>query len=489
MNKTPQTTSPLNQLDPQTTIENQSLDSSSRLSLATGNSLEPDSTRSLVNLPTVPSDGSADTPPGTTGLPLALASDSTVVSALDSTGALATSSTSPLVVPALTLPPYLDITSDWRNYCESLGALILAEYLACELDPFWMLTIRPPKNWSKERIGQSIKEAAVEYHRRTYKSRSFDNDDFVYYAAILWSHRSKRWHAHILTQRLPLYPDLLVLCFKKAINRYAGTVDLQNHEDLRTDAAQCSDWLDRIQPDVDYRTYIAGRRNITGHYGWDPERTRESHVDLYSPVLKHCRARERLVIVAETAATVLAATSGSQQTVPGKLLLGRRLLRGMRLESCTLDDRFGMTALYHTFRDDQGLSYRWNGSNPEPVNVRGRLQPGRYRLIPGVPLDFRASVFGHWPDGTIRISRPYFRLDGQPEATRVRPKVQYPSGGSGSGQRRGEEQPLVRHDGAPCAPPGDVIDRRAADAELSRNPGSRSPGDAEFFSDGPHVVS
>jgi hypothetical protein len=418
MNKIPQTTNPLDQLARRTTGQNQSLASSRIPSVAVSDSQEPEPTSSPVSLTTISSCYTTDTLPGTPGLPLALAPDSTVVSVLHSTGVPATSSTSPLVVPALTLPPYLDITPDWRNYCESLGAGILAEYIACELDPFWMLTIRPPKNWSKEWAGQAIKAASVDYHRETYGTDAFTNDDFVYHAEILWSHRSQRWHAHILCQRLPRHPDLLVQCFQKAINRNPGTIDLMDHDDLRAPASQNAEWLSQIHPVVDYRTYLAGRRNITGHYGWDPDALLDPHVDLYSPVLKHYPDRERPVIVAEPVATVLTATSGSQQTVPGKLLIGRRLVRGMRLESCTLDDRFGMIALYHTFRDDQGLTYRWKGSNPEPINVRGYRHPGRYRLIPGVPLNFKARTRGQWPDGAIRISNPYFRLDSQPEATR-----------------------------------------------------------------------
>jgi hypothetical protein len=415
MNPPPDTTSPLDQLDPQTAIQNQSLASSSSLSLATKGSLEPDSTRSLVNLPTVIS---GDSPPGTT-----------IVSDLYSTVAPATSITSPLVVPALTLPPYLDITPDWRNYCESLGAGILAEYLAVGIDPFWMLTIRPPKNWSKEWVGQSIKAAAIAYHWRTYESQSLTNDDFAYYAAILWSHKSKRWHAHILCQRLPLYPGLLVLCLEEAVNGFAGTIDLKDHDNLRALASENPDWLSQIHPVVDYRTYLAGRRNITGHYGWDPKDLHGPHVDLYSPVLKYFPERERLAIVAESMDVGSTATSGSKQTVPGYTgsqkvsqgasRFGRKWFRGMRLESCTIEDRCGMVVLYCIFRDDEGLTYRWKGSNPEPVNVRGyRRDPGRYRLIPGVTLDFRANIYGNWPDGTIRISRPYFRLDTQPDAAK-----------------------------------------------------------------------
>jgi hypothetical protein len=72
----------------------------------------------------------------------------------------------------------------------------------------------------------------------------------------------------------------------------------------------------------------------------------------------------------------------------------------------------------HTFRDDQGRRYRWYGANPRPVNLRGYKYPGRYPVLRGVPLTFDANVREIWPDGTASISRPYIRLDRQPEATR-----------------------------------------------------------------------
>ena len=71
-----------------------------------------------------------------------------------------------------------------------------------------------------------------------------------------------------------------------------------------------------------------------------------------------------------------------------------------------------------TFRDGQGRQYRWNGTSPVPVNVRGYRHPGRYLLLPGVPLTFAANVREIWSDGTARISHAYIRLDRQPERTR-----------------------------------------------------------------------
>ena len=69
------------------------------------------------------------------------------------------------------------------------------------------------------------------------------------------------------------------------------------------------------------------------------------------------------------------------------------------------------------FGDDQGRRYCWYGTNPRPVNLHGHRYPGRYPVLPGVPLTFDANVREIWPDGTVSISRPYVRLDRQPEAT------------------------------------------------------------------------
>jgi hypothetical protein len=39
-------------------------------------------------------------------------------------------------------------------------------------------------------------------------------------------------------------------------------------------------------------------------------------------------------------------------------------------------------------------------------------------VLPEVSLTFSATVREIWPDGTVSLSRPYVRLDRQPEATR-----------------------------------------------------------------------
>ena len=95
----------------------------------------------------------------------------------------------------------------------------------------------------------------------------------------------------------------------------------------------------------------------------------------------------------------------------------------VRLQQEELDVRewrhgiYSRTNFARTFRDDQGRRYRWYGSNPRPVNLRGYKYPGRYPVLRGVPLTFAANVREIWPDGTASISRPYLRLDRQPEAT------------------------------------------------------------------------
>ena len=48
----------------------------------------------------------------------------------------------------------------------------------------------------------------------------------------------------------------------------------------------------------------------------------------------------------------------------------------------------------------------------------GYRHPGRYPVLRGVPLTFAASIREIWPDGTASISRPYVRLDCQPEETK-----------------------------------------------------------------------
>ena len=48
----------------------------------------------------------------------------------------------------------------------------------------------------------------------------------------------------------------------------------------------------------------------------------------------------------------------------------------------------------------------------------GYRYPGRYPVLRGVPLTFAANIREIWPDGTVSISRPYVRLDRQPEETK-----------------------------------------------------------------------
>jgi hypothetical protein len=104
------------------------------------------------------------------------------------------------------------------------------------------------------------------------------------------------------------------------------------------------------------------------------------------------------------------------------LSLGRQVLVGLRLvDTDIINTRYGrhrITKYGHTFRDDQGRQYRWYGTNPTPLTLRGYRHPGRYRVLPEVSLTFSATVREIWPDGTVSISRPYIRLDRQPEATR-----------------------------------------------------------------------
>jgi hypothetical protein len=118
--------------------------------------------------------------------------------------------------------------------------------------------------------------------------------------------------------------------------------------------------------------------------------------------------------------------SGTQSDAaePGVELraLGRHTLIELRLEEHeAVECRswiYRTIKFVHIFRDDQGRRYCWYGCNPRPVNLRGYRYPGRYTVLRGVPLTFAANVREIWPDGTVSLSRPYVRLDRQPEATR-----------------------------------------------------------------------
>ncbi len=104
------------------------------------------------------------------------------------------------------------------------------------------------------------------------------------------------------------------------------------------------------------------------------------------------------------------------------LVPGRHIL--VRLRQVELDVRewrhgiYPRTIFARAFHDDHVRRYRWNGTSAVPVNLRGYKYPGRYPILPGVPLTFSATVREIWPDGTAQINRAYIRLDRQPESTR-----------------------------------------------------------------------
>ncbi len=256
----------------------------------------------------------------------------------------------------------------------------------------------------------------------------------------------------------------MVRCFEKEFGYGPGIVDLKDRDDFRAEATGFPGWQDEKQSPVDYRAYVAGIRNIEGHYFYDTFGTLEPHVDLHSPVLKRnpervqrARAAAELVLqrspkaigrqgpetggrcaggngadrIEENIADVAAIPTGSSESgtqsdtaEPGSepIATGRHTLVELQLEEQeAVECRswiYRTIKFVHTFRDDQGRRYRWYGANPRPVNLRGYKYPGRYPVLRGVPLTFDANVREIWPDGTASISRPYIRLDRQPEATR-----------------------------------------------------------------------
>ena len=106
----------------------------------------------------------------------------------------------------------------------------------------------------------------------------------------------------------------------------------------------------------------------------------------------------------------------------GALALGRQAVVGLVQEQCEVRDwRRGFwpsRKFVRSFGGEQGRRYCWYGTSSTPVNVRGYRNPGRYPILPGVPLTFSATVTDIWPTGTIIISKAYIRLDQQPEETR-----------------------------------------------------------------------
>ncbi len=359
--------------------------------------------------------------PGGTGGPGA------TCSTLGSGSTGTTGAPGPLVVPVLALPDSLNLDQNRRVCCEGLGELALADFLAWELDPFWMLTVRPPDTWAVEKIQQAVIEAAKRYRRKTRAKRALVDDDLVYYAAILYCHEWKLWHVHILCQRLPAHSRTLTRCFKAEFGSRYGVVDLQDRTDLREEAAERSGWLQEIHEAVDYRTYVAGRRNIVGHYGYDEEQALDYHVDLHSPLLKRHPKRERPDVKARpepliepgrrgtgwsriTASHAAPPPPGSQELAVLRLVESEAYFRSR--------SAWPHPRIARTLRDDLGRIYRWDGTCSLPVYLHGRGKPGRYPLIEDVPLALRATVGRVWHNRTISISRAYIRLDQQPEETK-----------------------------------------------------------------------
>jgi hypothetical protein len=110
-------------------------------------------------------------------------------------------------------------------------------------------------------------------------------------------------------------------------------------------------------------------------------------------------------------------SSASEPLVPGRqILVGLRLVDSDVIN--TRRGRYRSTKYALTFRDDHGRQYRWYGTNPSPITLCGYRHAGRYPVSPWVPLTFSATVREIWRDGTASISRPYIRLDRQPEPTK-----------------------------------------------------------------------
>ena len=254
----------------------------------------------------------------------------------------------------------------------------------------------------------------------------------------------------------------MVRCFEKEFGYGPGIVDLKDRDDFRAEAARYFGWLEERQSPVDYRAYVAGIRNIEGHYFYDTFGTLEPHVDVYGSVLKRNPERVRLAVEAASELTLCLEVTARQEPENGGPLsdangtntiheniapvdaiptvspdsgiqsavgesggeltaLGRHTLVELHLEEQeAVECRswiYRTIKFVHIFRDDQGRRYRWYGSNPRPVNLRGYRHSGRYPVLPGVPLTFAANIREICPDGTASISRPYLRLDRQPEAT------------------------------------------------------------------------
>ncbi len=101
---------------------------------------------------------------------------------------------------------------------------------------------------------------------------------------------------------------------------------------------------------------------------------------------------------------------------------GRRVHLALRLEKRRVRTRLAWgyvePSITCLFRDDLGGSASWTGRNSKPVNARGYRHPGRYPILRNVELQVSATVKSVEDDGTVVLTRPYIRLDRQPEATK-----------------------------------------------------------------------
>jgi hypothetical protein len=134
------------------------------------------------------------------------------------------------------------------------------------------------------------------------------------------------------------------------------------------------------------------------------------------------RPRDRLHTSGTRVVKPVSGATGDRDIQPAPLAVGRQTLVGLRLLDFVAVEigrgRYRSTVFCHSFADDQGRQYRWYATNPTPAHPRGYRHPGRYAVLPDVPLTFAAAVREIWRDGTVSISRPYIRLDRQCAATR-----------------------------------------------------------------------
>ena len=110
---------------------------------------------------------------------------------------------------------------------------------------------------------------------------------------------------------------LFVTRFEKEFGYGPGIVDLKDRDDFRAEATRYSGWLEEKLSPVDYRAYVAGIRNIEGHYFYDTFGTLEPHVDVHSPVLKRNPERVRLAVEAASELTLCREVAACQEPENG----------------------------------------------------------------------------------------------------------------------------------------------------------------------------